>query len=67
MSGPARLNSEIVHGAHTMGLRLGPALAPLKSPDMVAGAAFIIMPFVLVMTWALEDHGPDNLKPVRRR
>ena len=34
---------------------------------MVAGIAFVVMPFVLVLTWALEDHGPDNLKAVRRR
>ena len=33
---------------------------------MVAGAAFVVMPFVLVMTWAREDHGPENLKPRRR-
>jgi hypothetical protein len=33
---------------------------------MVAGAAFVVMPFVLVMTWALEDHGPENAR-VRRR
>ena len=34
---------------------------------MVAAAAFVIMPFVLVMTWALEDHGPENLRTLRRR
>lgn len=34
---------------------------------MVAGAAFVIMPFVLVMIWALEDTGPQNLRPVRPR
>jgi hypothetical protein len=33
---------------------------------MVAGAAFVVMPFVLVMTWALEDHGPENVKARRR-
>ena len=34
---------------------------------LVAGAAFVVMPFVLVMTWALENHGPENLKTARRR
>lgn len=34
---------------------------------LVAAAAFVMMPFVLVMTWALEDHGPENLKMLRRR
>jgi hypothetical protein len=51
------------------------ALAVVESlvglPDwtlrMVAGAAFVVLPFVLVMTWALENHGPENIKPVRRR
>jgi F0F1-type ATP synthase assembly protein I len=33
----------------------------------VAGAAFVVMPFVLVMTWALDNHGPENLKTARRR
>ena len=33
---------------------------------MVAGAAFGGLPFVLVMIWALEDHGPENAKPRRR-
>jgi hypothetical protein len=34
---------------------------------MVAGTAFVMMPFVLVLTWALENNGPENLKPLRRR
>ena len=34
---------------------------------MVAGAAFVGMPFVLVLIWALEDHGPENLRVARRR
>jgi heme A synthase len=34
---------------------------------MVAGAAFVAMPFVLVLVWALENAGPENLRPVRRR
>jgi hypothetical protein len=34
---------------------------------MVAGAAFVGMPFVLVLTWALEDNGPQNLRVARRR
>jgi hypothetical protein len=34
---------------------------------MVAGVAFVMMPFVLVMTWALENHGPENPKRIRGR
>jgi hypothetical protein len=34
---------------------------------LVAGTAFVMLPFVLVMTWALEDHGPENLRGMRRR
>jgi heme A synthase len=34
---------------------------------MVAGAAFVVMPFVLVLTWALENHGPENQRVARRR
>ena len=33
---------------------------------MVAGTAFVVLPFVLVMIWALDDHGPENVKPRRR-
>ena len=33
---------------------------------MVAGAAFVGLPFVLVLIWALEDHGPENVKARRR-
>ena len=33
---------------------------------MVAGVAFVAMPFVLVLTWALADHGPENARVVRR-
>jgi hypothetical protein len=51
------------------------ALAVVESlvglPDwtvrMVAGTAFVMLPFVLVLTWALSNHGPENIKPVRRR
>jgi hypothetical protein len=34
---------------------------------MVAGTSFVALPFVLVMIWALDDHGPVNVKPLRRR
>ena len=34
---------------------------------LVAGTAFVMMPFVIVMTWAIEDHGPENLRVGRRR
>ena len=34
---------------------------------MVGGIAFIALPFVLVLTWALENTGPQNLKKVGRR
>lgn len=40
---------------------------PEWTTRMVAGVAFVLMPFVLVMTWALEDTGPENLRPVRPR
>lgn len=33
---------------------------------MVAGVAFVMLPFVLVMIWALDNHGPENAR-VRRR
>lgn len=33
---------------------------------MVGGAAFVMLPFVLVITWALENKGPENVKPSRR-
>ena len=43
----------------------------VRLPDwtmrLVAGTAFVTLPFVLVMTWALEDHGPENLRGMRRR
>ena len=34
---------------------------------MVAGASFVILPFVLVLIWTLDDHGPQNVKALRRR
>jgi hypothetical protein len=57
----------------SIGLVLSVALieAFVGLPDwavrMVAGAAFVGMPFVLVIIWALEDHGPENVKAGRRR
>jgi hypothetical protein len=52
-------------------ISLGVVEAMLGLPEwtirMVAGAAFVAMPFVIVLTWALEDPGPENLKAVRRR
>ena len=63
----------IRYALSALGLVLSLALveAFVGLPDwtirMVAGAAFVAMPFVLVLTWALEDHGPENLKAIRRR
>ena len=34
---------------------------------LVALFAFTMLPFVLLMIWALDDHGPTNLKVARRR
>ena len=34
---------------------------------MVGGIAFILLPFVLVLTWALENTGPQTMKKVNRR
>ena len=56
-----------------IGLVLGVALVgafvglPEWTLRMVAGTAFVVMPFVLVMTWALENHGPENVTAARRR
>ena len=34
---------------------------------LIALSAFTMLPFVLVLIWALDDHGPTNLKIARRR
>lgn len=34
---------------------------------LVAGIAFFLLPFVLVLTWALENTGPPNLRKIARR
>jgi hypothetical protein len=47
---------------------LGAALPlPEWTWRLAALATFTLLPFVLVLTWALEDHGPDNLRVARRR
>ena len=50
-------------------LTMGMIEAWVGMPDwaerMVAGAAFVGLPFLLVLIWALEDHGPEV--PARRR
>ncbi len=34
---------------------------------LVALFTFTMLPFVLLVIWALDDHGPTNLKVARRR
>jgi len=45
-------------------LTMGMIEAWVGMPDwavrMVAGAAFVGLPFLLVLIWALEDHGPET-------
>ena len=40
---------------------------PRWAVRLVAGAAYVVMPFVLVLTWALEDRGPESARVPRRR
>src|SRR5262245_29497008 len=52
-------------------LALGVLDAWLAFPEwairLAAGGAFTALPFVLVMIWALDDHGPEKVKVARRR
>lgn len=49
---------------------VGMASAWLQLPEwtmrLVALCAFTMLPFVLVLIWALDDHGPTNLRVARR-
>ena len=40
---------------------------PAWTVRMVAGVSFFAMPFLLVLIWALEDHGPENTPRLKRR
>ena len=42
-------------------------LLPDWTMRMVGGTAFVILPFILMLIWALEDRGPDNLGKLPRR
>ena len=41
------------------------AVSPLATVPLIV--TFTMLPFVLLMIWALDDHGPTNLKVARRR
>jgi hypothetical protein len=51
-------------------LGLGMIQAAVGLPEwtvrMVAAVSFFAMPFLLVLIWALEDHGPESPRVKRR-
>ena len=51
-------------------LTMGMIEAWIGMPDwavrMVAGLAFFVFPFLLVLIWALDDNGPENPRARRR-